>query len=256
MGDALLNPTLTGRELGGYRVESEIGRGAMGVVYRAEHIHLRRAVALKVIAPEHARNDAFRDRFLRESRIAAALEHPNVVPVLDAGEAGGVLFLAMRHVEGSDLGALLRSEGRLEPDRAIAIVAQVAAALDAAHAHGLVHRDVKPGNILIAPPEHAFLTDFGVSHEMDGTLRPRGGAGTPAGTLAYLAPEQIEDGPVDGRADAYALGCVLFELLTGATPFAASPGPRHARAAAAPGRRAARAARDPRRSRSRRQPHR
>ena len=207
---------LVGRVFAGYRIESVIGRGAMGTVYLAEDERLQRKVALKVLAPELVHQDAFWQRFLRETRIATALDHPHVVPVYDAGDAEGTPFLAMRYVEGSDLRALLRRAGPLEPRRALAIVAQVARALDAAHARGLVHRDVKPGNVLIAEDEHAYLADFGVSVELDA---PRAHPGSPVGTVAYLAPEQIEGATVDGRADQYALACVLFECVCGEPPF-------------------------------------
>src|SRR5262249_126488 len=177
---------------------------------------LNRKVAFKVLAPALASQDDFRERFLRETRVATGLEHPHVVPVYDAGDVDGTLFLAMRYVEGSDLRALLRRSGPLEPRRALTIVAQVARALDTAHARGLVHRDVKPGNILIGEDEHAYLADFGVSQELDA---PGEHPGTPVGTVAYLAPEQIEGGPVDGRADQYGLACVLYECLCGEPPF-------------------------------------
>ena len=219
MRRAVPDASLVGHEVGGYRIVSVIGRGAVGVVYLAEHVRLQRKVALKVLTAELARRPAFRERFLRESRIAAGLDHPNVVPVHDAGEADGVLFLAMRYVAGSDLRALLRRTGPLEPRRALAIVGQVARALDAAHARGLVHRDVKPGNVLIAENEHAYLADFGVSQELDGAALPGARAGSLEGTLGYLAPEQIEGGSVDGRADVYGLACVLYQCLAGAVPY-------------------------------------
>src|SRR5919108_3808412 len=146
--------SLIGAELGGYSIDSVIGRGGMGVVYLAQHRRLERAVALKVLAPELADVEGFRERFLRESRLAAGLNHPNVIPIHDADEAEGVLFIAMRLVEGTDLGELLVAEGPLPPTRALAIVSQLASALDAAHARGLVHRDVKPANVLLADEDH------------------------------------------------------------------------------------------------------
>jgi serine/threonine protein kinase len=204
----------------GYRIEGLIRHGGMASVYRARHLVLQRAAALKVLTPALARDQRFRARFLGESRTAASLDHPHIVPIYDAGETDGALFIAMRLIEGSDLGTMLGDETRLEPHRAVEILGQVAGALDAAHARGLVHRDVKPSNILIsgAPgSEHAYLTDFGITKELAG----EGMTGTSefVGTLAYMCPEQIEGMPLDGRADVYALGCVLHECLTGATPF-------------------------------------
>jgi Protein kinase domain len=213
-----------GSELAGYRIETAIGRGGMGVVYRAEQIRLGRKVALKLLAPELAENAGFRARFEHESRLAAALDHPNIVPLYEAGEADGLLFISMRYVEGTDLRALLNREGRLEPQRALDVAAQVAGALDAAHARGLVHRDVKPGNILIAPgaaagaPEHCYLTDFGLTKDTSSPVELTA-TGTFVGTIDYIAPEQIEGSAPDGRGDQYALACVLFECLTGHPPF-------------------------------------
>ncbi len=205
----------------GYRPEELVGQGGMGVVYRARDLRLKRVVALKLMAPELAADERFRERFAREAELAMSLEHPNVVPIHDAGELDGRLYLVMRFVEGSDLRELLRAEGALDPPRALAIVAQVAHALDAAHAKGLVHRDVKPSNVLLDADEHAYLADFGLTRPFgDGA----GGAtdGRSLGTPTYLAPEQIEGGEIDGRTDVYALGCLLYECLTGAPPFEAS----------------------------------
>src|SRR5881628_1271984 len=148
-----------GTEVAGYRIERLLGRGGMSVVYLAEHLRLGRNVALKLLAPELAHDDRFRERFLRESKLAASIDHPNVIPIYDADEADGALYIAMRYVQGTDLRQLLAEEGKLDPRRALAIVGQVAAALDAAHARGLVHRDVKPGNILVAAEEHVYLSD-------------------------------------------------------------------------------------------------
>ena len=206
-----------GAEVIGYRTEAVIGRGGMGVVYRAQDVRLRRTVALKVMAPELALDESFRERFMRETELATSLEHPNVVPIHDAGEADGHLYLVMRCVEGTDLRALLRAEGALAPDRALAIIRQVAGALDAAHARGLVHRDVKPSNVLLDANEHVYLADFGLTRRL--SEKPKLGESASLGTPAYLAPEQIEGRPVDGRADVYALGCLLFECLTGEPPF-------------------------------------
>ena len=209
----------SGVEIGGYRVEELIGRGGMGEVYRAHDGRLDRNVALKILAPRYADDDAFRERLLRESRLAASLDHPNVVPVYDAGEVDGRFFLSMRYVEGTDLRALLRRDGALAAERALEIVSQVAGALDAAHAKGLVHRDVKPSNVLMDERGHCYLADFGLTQ----SVSDRGQAtdGSLLGTLDYVAPEQIRGDEVDGRADVYALGCMLFECLTGEVPFRA-----------------------------------
>ena len=213
--------TVVGATVAGYRIEELIGRGGMGAVYRAQEEALAREVALKVIAPELAQDERFRERFLRESRIAASLDHPNVVPLYRAGEEAGVLYLAMRYVEGTDLGKLLAAEGPLEPKRAVELLAQVADALDAAHERGLVHRDVKPSNVLIGQAvgkEHCYLSDFGLTKRA-GSLSGVSATGTIVGTLEYVAPEQITGDPLDARADVYSLGCVLYECLTGETPF-------------------------------------
>ena len=213
-----------GDQLGAYHVLSIIGRGGMGVVYLAEHASLERRVALKVLAPQFSADGNFRTRFERESRLAASLDHPNVVPVYEAGEIDGVLFIAMRYVDGPDLRTVLDREGRFEVPRAIGIAAQLASALDAAHAHGLIHRDVKPGNVLLAAGygsdggEHVYLTDFGLtkrSASKSGLTQ----LGQLVGTIDYIAPEQISGINVDGRVDIYALGCVFFEMLTGKAPF-------------------------------------
>ncbi len=206
-----------GSTLGGYRIESLIARGGMGVVYRATQLALERPVALKVIAAELAEKEGFRDRFLRESRLAASLDHPNVVPVYDAREEDGELIVAMRLVEGGDLRKLIDREGPLEPARAVALLGQVADALDAAHAAGIVHRDVKPHNILVEG-ERAYLSDFGLAKAFEGT-----GAGSGAsvvGTVEYMAPEQWRGESVGPAADVYSLGCVLYEALTGIVPYA------------------------------------
>ncbi len=208
-----------GSEFVGYRIDELIGRGGMGVVYRAHDLRLKRTVALKLMAPELALDERFRERFSREAELAMSLEHPNVVPIHDAGEIDGRLYLAMRHVEGTDLRALLREEGPLEPDRTLAICRQVANALDAAHATGLVHRDVKPSNVLLDGNEHVYLADFGLTRRLDEQGGPAGESRS-VGTPAYLAPEQIEGESVDGRTDIYSLGCLLYECLTGDAPFA------------------------------------
>jgi predicted ATPase len=205
-----------GAVFAGYKVESLVGRGGMGLVYRATDLSLGRPVALKLIAPELADNERFRRRFFNEPRLAASLDHPSVVPIYEAGEQDGQLYLAMRFVEGSDLGGVLEREGRLAPERVLAVLSQIADALDAAHRRGLVHRDVKPPNILLDEDEHAYLTDFGITKQLGGASTDTGSV---LGTLDYLAPEQIRGERVDGRTDAYALACVLYECLAGVPPF-------------------------------------
>jgi ABC-type transport system substrate-binding protein/class 3 adenylate cyclase/tRNA A-37 threonylcarbamoyl transferase component Bud32/streptogramin lyase len=211
-----------GAALAGFRIEALIGRGSMGSVYSAQDMALDRRVAVKVLAPALARDERFRERFLRESRLVASLEHPNIVPIYAAGEEDGLLYLAMRYVDGRDLASLLTSLGRVDAERAVELVAQIANALDAAHARGLIHRDVKPANILLAHhhgrADHAYLCDFGLAKHASTVSSLTGDRGI-VGTVEYLAPEQIEGGPVDGRVDVYALGCVLYELLTGTAPF-------------------------------------
>jgi serine/threonine protein kinase len=207
-----------GTTIAGYRIESVLGRGGMGVVYLAEQASPRRKVALKVLPGEQAADPAFRERFIRESDAAAAIEHPNIVPIHQAGEQGGVLFIAMRYVEGMDLRSVLEREGPLPAERVVSIVEQVADALDAAHEAGLVHRDVKPGNVLVGRGDHAYLTDFGLFKRPDrATSLTR--TGQFMGTVDYVAPEQIRGEPVDGRADVYSLGCLLYECLSGKPPF-------------------------------------
>src|SRR3954451_12600567 len=238
LGESAIIPH--GAEIAGYRVGPQLGRGGMGVVYKAQHLRLDRSAALKVLTPALAGNDEFRERFMRESQMAATLHHPNVVTVYDAGDADGLLYLAMQFVAGTDLRKLLELEGPLDPARALGILSQIASALDAAHAHDLVHRDVKPGNVLV-DIDCAYLGDFGLTKRFDanggvtgvgqigGTvedLAPGEGEGTGGltgvgqivGTVEYLAPEQIEGKRVDGRADQYALACAAYECLAGRTP--------------------------------------
>jgi serine/threonine-protein kinase len=207
-----------GSDFLGYRIEELIGRGGMGVVYRAYDLRLKRPVALKLVAPALAEDERFRERFARESELVMSLEHPNVVPIYDAGDVDSRVYLAMRLVDGTDLGTLLRREGSLAPALAMAICTQMAAALDAAHARGLVHRDVKPSNVLLDNFGHVYLADFGLTRRFDDE-GPSFGEDHIVGTPAYLAPEQLEGGPVDARTDIYALGCVLFECLTGEPVF-------------------------------------
>jgi hypothetical protein len=207
----------TGSEFAGCRIEGVLGRGGMGVIYRATELSLGRPVALKLIATEQASDPDVRERFEREARLTAAIEHPNVVPVYAAGEEDGHLYLVMRYVPGTDLHHLLRSEGALEPARAASIVAQVAEALDAAHAHGLVHRDVKPANVLLAG-SHVYLSDFGITRVQASDTRITD-SGNWIGTVDFMAPEHLRGEPTDARADVYALGCVLYTALTGTPPF-------------------------------------
>ena len=213
-----------GSLVAGYRIDKLIGRGGMGMVYRVTNVELGDVCALKVLAPEVAADEEFRRRFTREIRITASLRHPNVVAVHDANEHERQLFLVMDYIPGPDLGKVIRQSDSIEPHRATALLAQVASALDAAHDRGLVHRDVKPGNILIASSEggeRAYVTDFGLAKRFHGnrattTLTKTGVA---LGTVGYMSPEQITGGRTDGRADIYALGCVYFEMLTGAVPY-------------------------------------
>jgi YVTN family beta-propeller protein len=208
----------TGQHFGSYRLLGELGRGGMGVVYRAEHEHLQRVVALKLLTPDLAESPGFRERFQRESRLAASVDHANIVPVYDAGDIGGTLYLAMRFIEGTDLAAVLAREGRLAPERAARVIGEVASALDAAHARGLVHRDVKPANVMI-DAERCYLTDFGLTKPFAAEATALTQAGQFLGTADYVAPEQVEGRPLDGRADVYSLGCVLYECVTGARPY-------------------------------------
>jgi ABC-type transport system substrate-binding protein len=211
----------TGALVAGFRVESFLGEGAMGTVYLAAETRTGRRVALKLLAPELARDERFRRRFLRETELAASLEHPHVVRIIASGEEDGTLYLAMVYVEGADLRKVLRRDGRLEPKRALDLIAQVAKALDMAHKAGLVHRDVKPGNILVAEGpegEHAYICDFGLARHVSSVSSLTSDRGF-VGTIDYVPPEQIEGGKIDGRADVYSLGCVLYESLAGAGPF-------------------------------------
>jgi serine/threonine protein kinase len=215
---------LVGDEFASYRVRSVLGRGGMSVVYQAENLRLSSVIALKVLAPELADDDIFRARFLEESRIAASLNHPNVIPIYDMGAQDNLLYIAMRYVSGTDMRQMIKKRGRILPATALFLVGQAARALDAAHRRGLVHRDVKPGNLLIergsddADPDHVYLADFGITkHAMS-----RSGltsTGQFLGTIDYVAPEQIRGTSVLGQADQYSLGCVLYECLTGRVPF-------------------------------------
>jgi serine/threonine protein kinase len=213
-----VSDTRIGSVIAGHRIERLVGRGGMGVVYEAVDESLDRTVALKLIAPELAAEPGFRGRFMTESRIAASLDHPNVVPIYRAGEEGGLLFLAMRFVSGDDLRTLVERDGPLDPERAAAVIGQVAAALAAAHARGLVHRDVKPANVLVTADGHCFLTDFGLVKDLAATTGVTR-TGEVLGTLDYVAPERIQGGETGPWTDVYALGCVLFFALTGRVVF-------------------------------------
>jgi Protein kinase domain len=213
-----------GTELAGYRIERVLGRGGMSIVYLAEHLRLHRKVALKVLSSELSADEAFRTRFVRESEAAASLDHPNIIPIFEAGEVGTVLYIAMRYVKTTDLAVLIAEEGPLDPRRVVSIIEQTASALDSAHAEGLVHRDVKPANLLIAThagpggADHVYLSDFGLT-KRTATKSGLTRTGAFMGTLDYVPPEQIKGQDLDGRSDQYALACVLFQSLTGRVPF-------------------------------------
>jgi Protein kinase domain len=213
-----------GSQIAGYQIEEQIGQGGMAVVYRATDHSLNRVVALKILAPELARDAAFRERFIREMRAAAAVDHPHIVPVFDAGEASGALFIAMLYAGGRDVRSLISTEIPLPAARVAGIVDQVASALDAAHSRGLIHRDVKPANMLLAQsggdgrPDHVYLSDFGLSKQSFSSASLTL-TGQFLGTLDYMAPEQVEGSPIDGRADLYGLACACYEMFTGTPPF-------------------------------------
>jgi serine/threonine protein kinase len=218
----MATPIGVGDQLGPYHLEAVLGRGGMGVVYLANDERLARKVAVKVVAPELVEDETFSARFIREARLAAAIDHPHILPVYEVGELDGLLFLVSRYVDGSDLRDVLLREGRLSAPRAVGIVRQIGSALDAAHARGLVHRDVKPANLLIATGDgrvdHAYLADFGLTKERAET-QGLSVTGQVVGTLDYMAPEQLQGESLDGRADVYALGCVLYQTLSGQAPY-------------------------------------
>jgi serine/threonine protein kinase len=205
-----------------HEIRALVGRGGMGVVYRALHRPLNREVALKLIVPELSSDPDFRERFKRESRVAASIEHPHAIPIYHASESDGLLYITMRYVDGTDLRELLLAEGAQAPERVALIAGQIAGALQAAHDLGIVHRDVKPANILIgrgaAGEPHAYLTDFGLTKQADSESALTR-SGMLMGSFDYIAPEQLEGGAVDARTDVYALGCVIYEALTGIVPF-------------------------------------
>jgi protein kinase-like protein len=230
LGEAFPAPLASlraGSLIAGYRLEAQVGAGGMAVVFRARDERLGRLVALKILAPVLAADPAFRRRFIAESRAAAVVDDPHIIPIYEAGDADGALFIAMRFVRGGDLRQVLGYEGVLSPGRAAGFISPVASALDAAHRAGLVHRDVKPANILVDAradrPDHVYLSDFGVSKGAISSVSLTG-AGNFVGTPDYSAPEQIRGGDVDGRTDQYALACVAFQLLTGALPFGRDQG--------------------------------
>jgi serine/threonine protein kinase len=212
-----------GSTIAGYEVEGVVGSGGIGIVYRARQVRLDRPVALKIVDAEVAREPVVRERLRREARTLAALDHPNVVPLYEAGEENGTVYVVTRWVDGIELGTLIRRDGRLEAGRAARIAAQVASALEVAHEKGLVHRDVKPSNLILTSEDHVYLTDFGL------TKRAESAPGLTVaaqllGTIDYVAPEQIEGHDPDARGDVYGLACVLFEMLTGAPPFSGERG--------------------------------
>jgi serine/threonine protein kinase len=214
-----------GSEFASYRIQGVLGRGGMSVVFRADNLRLGNEVALKVLSAELSENDAFRERFVRESRLAASINHPNIIPIYDAGEEDGLLYIAMRYVAGADLKTMIRQEGPLSLRRAAEIISQVGRGLSVAHQRGLVHRDIKPANILTERAggdgetvDHAYLADFGLmKHQVSRSGLTE--TGQFLGTVDYVAPEQVEGRQTDHRADVYSLGCVLYESLTGSVPY-------------------------------------
>ena len=219
MAEEVLAP---GNELAGYRVERHVANGGMGEVYEATQLSLERRVALKLIAERYGNDERFRERFRRESRSAASIEHPNILPVYEAGELpNGRLFLAMRFIDGPDLSSLLREHGPLDVQETVVILRQIGDALDVAHERGLVHRDVKPANVMLertANGWHAYLTDFGLA-KPDDDLAENTASGEILGTIDYMAPEQINGSALDGRADVYSFGCMVYRCLTGELPY-------------------------------------
>jgi serine/threonine protein kinase len=207
-----------GSKFGGYEVESIVGLGGIGILYRARQVRLDRPVALKLVEPGVARDPVIRERLRREARVVASLDHPNVVPLYEAGEEDGTVYIVTRWVEGTELGALIHQDGPLEPARAARTAAQIADALETAGEKGLVHRDIKPSNVILTGEDHVYLTDFGLAKRAD-TNPGLTGMDQMLGTVDYVAPEQIEGSEPDARSDIYSLGCVLYEMLIGEPPF-------------------------------------
>jgi serine/threonine protein kinase len=212
-----------GSNFAGYEVESVVGAGGIGILYRARQVRLDRPVALKLVESDVARDPLIRERLRREARMVAALDHPNVVPLYAAGDEDGTVYIVTRWVEGTELGALIQRDGPLEPSRAARTAAQIAAALEVAHEQELVHRDIKPSNVILTSEDHVYLTDFGLAKRA-GTAVGLTRVDQMLGTVDYVAPEGIEGSEPDARADVYSLGCVLFEMLTGEPPFAGQGG--------------------------------
>jgi serine/threonine protein kinase len=212
-----------GSTIAGYEVESVVGAGGIGILYRARQVRLDRPVALKLVESDTAQDPVIRERLRREARTVAALDHPNVVPIYEAGEEDGTVYIVTRWVEGTELGTLIQRDGPLEPARAARLAAQIASALEVAHEQGLVHRDVKPSNVILTSEDHVYLTDFGLAKRA-GSAAGLTGVDQMLGTVDYVAPEQVEGGEPDARGDVYSLACVLYETLTGAPPFADQQG--------------------------------
>ncbi len=212
-----------GSIFGGYEIDGVVGVGGIGILYRARQVRLDRPVALKLVEPEMARDPVIRERLRREARTLAALEHPNIVPLYEAGEADGTVYIVTRWVDGTELGTLIQTEGPLEAGRAARTAAQIASALEVAHEKGLVHRDIKPSNVILTSEDHVYLTDFGLV-KRTGTAAGLTAVDQMLGTVDYVAPEQIEGSEPGAQGDVYSLACVLFEMLTGAAPFAAQKG--------------------------------
>jgi serine/threonine protein kinase len=212
-----------GSTIAGYEIEGVVGSGGIGILYRARQLRLDRPVALKLVDADVAREPVVRERLRREARTVAALDHPNVVPLYEAGEEDGVVYIVTRWVDGTELGTLIRRDGPMEPARAARIVAQIASALEVAHEKGLIHRDVKPSNVIVTSEDHVYLTAFGLSKRA-GSASGFTGTAQMLGTIDYVAPEQIEGSEPDARGDVYGLACVLFETLTGTAPFAGESG--------------------------------
>lgn len=196
-----------------------VGLGGMGILYRARQLRLDRPVALKVVGAQLARDQVVRERLRREARAVAAIDHPNVVPIYEAGEHDGTIYIVTRWIEGTELGILIDDQGPLEPHRAARLAAQIATALETAHEKGLVHRDIKPSNVIVTSEDHVYLTDFGLAKRAE-TAAGLTRADQMLGTVDYVAPEQIEGSEADARGDIYSLGCVLYEMLAGEPPFA------------------------------------